>query len=67
MESLELLMRKFGVLEIMRSGRLAMVRGTDWEAEEPPVNPSQRWIQNGGGKSRAESEESQPTAVLPPG
>ena len=67
MESLELLMRKFGVLEIMRSGRLAMVRGTDWEAEEPPANPAQRWIQNGGGQSRAESEESQPTAVLPPG
>ena len=66
-ESLELLMRKFGVLEIMRSGRLAMVRGTDWEAEEPPVNPAQRWIQNGGGQSRAGSEESQPTAVLPPG
>ena len=66
-ESLELLMRKFGVLEIMCSGRLAMVRGTDWEAEGPAVNPAQRWTINGGGQSRTEPQEAETTAILPPG
>ena len=63
-ESLELLMRKFGVLEIMRSGRLAMVRGTH-RADEPAA-AAPTWGMNGGAR-RTETEAPQPSAVLPPG
>ena len=63
-ESLELLMRKFGVLEIMRSGRLAMVRGT--HRTDEPVDAAPTWGMNGGAR-RTETEAPQPSAVLPPG
>ncbi len=64
-ESLELLMRKFGVLEIMRSGRLAMVRGTHYT--ESPADAAPTWGLNGGARDQTATEPSQPAAVLPPG
>lgn len=63
-ESLDLLMRKFGVLEIMRSGRLAMVRGT--HRTEEPVDAARTWVMNGGAR-HTETEAPQTSAVLPPG
>ena len=66
-ESLALLMEKFGVLEIMRSGRLAMVRGSVWEADSAEKAAAPSWTENGVGRPRAQAEGSQPAAVLPPG
>lgn len=66
-ESLALLMEKFGVLEIMRSGRLAMVRGSVWQADSAAKAAAPSWTENGRGRARAENEGSQPAAVLPPG
>ena len=66
-ESLELLMRKFGVLEIMRSGRLAMVRGS--LREEAASQSSPAWGVNGDGRHTETAEPAAPqsSAVLPPG
>ena len=66
-ESLELLMRKFGVMEIMRSGRLAMVRGM--HRTDEPAGAAPAWGMNGGngGGRRTETEAPQTAAVLPPG
>lgn len=65
-DSLEFLMRKFGVLEIMRSGRLAMVRGSH-RADAQEEAAVQRWTPNGDPRRSAESAAPQPEAVLPPG
>ncbi len=63
-DSLELLMRKFGVLEIMRSGRLAMVRGSYRDETASQAAPT--WGMNGGGR-HTETEAPHTSAVLPPG
>lgn len=63
-ESLEMLMRKFGVLEIMRSGRLALVRGSHREEGVSQAAPTRGM--NGGGR-HTETEAPTTAAVLPPG
>ena len=66
-DSLELLMQKFGVLEIMRSGRLAMVRGSSWQPITSTNGTAPSWVSNAGAGAHTKVEEQQTSAVLPPG
>ena len=68
LESFVTLLKPFGVLEIMRSGRLAMVRGVSPEpiATRPPGSKDE--ILAGDAQwTREDSTQVKPTPLLPPG
>ncbi|SVC31972.1 uncharacterized protein METZ01_LOCUS284826, partial [marine metagenome] len=68
LESFVTLLKPFGVLEIMRSGRLAMVRGV---SPEPNANGSSGnpdgVLANDVQGAREDSSQVKPTPLLPPG
>ena len=68
LESFVTLLKPFGVLEIMRSGRLAMVRGV---SPEPNANGSSEnpdsTLANDVQWAREDSSQAKPTPLLPPG
>ena len=68
LESFVTLLKPFGVLEIMRSGRLAMVRGV---SPEPNANGSSEnpdgVLANDIQSTRKDSRQAEPTPFLPPG
>ena len=68
LESFVTLLKPFGVLEIMRSGRLAMVRGVSPEpnANGPSENPDGVLV-NDVQWAREDSSQAKPTPLLPPG
>ncbi len=68
LESFVTLLKPFGVLEIMRSGRLAMVRGV---SPEPNANGSSEkadsTLANDVQWASEDSSQAKPTPLLPPG
>ena len=68
LESFVTLLKPFGVLEIMRSGRLAMVRGV---SPAPNANGSSEkpdgMMANDVQWAREDSSQAKPTPLLPPG
>lgn len=68
LESFVTLLKPFGVLEIMRSGRLAMVRGVSPEPITSDLSGNEDGILADDARwTREDSTEVQPTPLLPPG
>ena len=64
LESLVTLLKPFGVLEIMRSGRLAMVRGISLESGQ---DSSANGVSGDVVSAPAEEDQAKSTTLLPPG
>ena len=68
LESFVTLLKPFGVLEIMRSGRLAMVRGVSPEPITSDLSGNEDGILADDARwTREDSTEVKPTPLLPPG
>ena len=64
LDSLVTLLKPFGVLEIMRSGRLAMVRGVIQESSaNGKVADDDQWVREGD----KDGDQAKPSPLLPPG
>lgn len=67
LDSLVTLLKPFGVLEIMRSGRLAMVRGVLQESTANGMVADAEDVVTDDNWRREDSDQSESTILLPPG
>ncbi len=67
LDSLVTLLKPFGVLEIMRSGRLAMVRGVLQESTANGMVADAEDVLTDDNWRREDSDQSESTMLLPPG